>query len=403
MSTRNRTLTARFVETAAPPKSGRVEYCDAALPGFRFRVTANGVRSFSLVYRDVDRVQRRLTWTWPGYPLTKARGAAQAALRAVAEGKRPATDKQIARAAVALPGTVDALCDAYVARYLEKQVRRWRAAQGEIDNHVRRHLGALRLAEIERGHVRAMLAAIEPAAPVAANRALQRTRALFRWAIDNDLAATDPTIGVKRPTKETPAARVLSDDELAAVWRATAGLAYPGREFARLLILTGQRRDDVRLMHWGELDLERGDWVIPAARYKSARAHLVPLTAATVELLAAIPCRDAGGFVLSPAGGAGAYGNVTRPKRVLDKASGVVDWTWHDLRRTLRTGLSRLGIRPDIAERVIGHSVGGRLGMTYDTHEYRAEKLTALEAWGRHLVELIDGRPANKVVKLRRG
>ena len=398
----NQILTARFCETVKPPATGRAEYRDAALPGFRFRVTARGKRSFSLVYRGVDRRQRRLTWAYPGYKLAEARTAAEAALRAVGRGENPETEKRAAKAAaVSLPGTVGDLCDRYVEQHLKKNVRRWEAAEGELENHIKPHLGALGLGEIERGHVRGMLAAIEPEYPVAANRALQRLRAMFNWAIEQDLATTNPTVGIKKPTKEKPRSRTLSDDELAAMWHACAGLGYPAQQFVRMLILTGQRRDDVRLMHWSEIDLDRRDWTIPAERYKGDRAHLIPLTEAMAAMLEDMPFRDRAGYVFSPSGGAKPYGNVVRTKREIDKAAGVTGWTLHDLRRTLRTGLSRLGVRPDISERAIGHAVGGALGQVYDTHEYRAEKLDALQAWGAHVTAAVEGQAAENVVALR--
>ncbi len=98
--------------------------------------------------------------------------------------------------------------------------------------------------------------------------------------------------------------------------------------------------------------------------------------------------------MLSLDGGGRAYGNVQRPKGALDKAAKVTGWTWHDLRRTMRTGLSRLGIRRDIAELTIGHSVGGRLEATYNLYEFAEEKRLALDAWVRHVQGL---GPANVV------
>ena len=187
---------------------------------------------------------------------------------------------------------------------------------------------------------------------------------------------------------------------MAAIWKSCDSLGYPGCELVRFLILSGQRRDDVRLMHWREIDMARGDWVIPAQRYKSRRAHLIPLTNAMLEILDAMPFRDNGGYVLSPSGGKKPYNNVIRPKAALVRATGVTGWTLHDRRRTMRTGLSRLGIRPDISERVIGHSVGGSLGQVYDTHEFRAEKLAALEAWRAHVMAAVDGQARANVVPI---
>ncbi len=231
----------------------------------------------------------------------------------------------------------------------------------------------------------------------AANRALARLRAVLNWAVAEDLVEANVAAGIKRPTRESPVDRILSDTELRAIWAATDTLNYHAREAAQLLILSGQRRDDVRLMRWDEIDLEARAWTIPAERYKSRRSHLVPLPDAMVEIIKELPFKDGGGYVLSLDGGGRAYGNVQRPKGVLDKAPKVTGWTWHDLRRTFRTGLSRLGVRRDIAEQVMGHSVGGRLGQTYDLYEFAEEKRKAIQAWAQH----VAGLAAENVVQLR--
>ncbi len=394
-------LTARRIDAIKPDPSRRVEIPDGLLPGLYLIVQPSGAKSWALRTRINGSTAKITLGKLAVLSLAKAREKARAAIEKVQAGADPREERRARQRAVSLPGTLNELCDRYVEQHLKRNVRRWKAAEGEINNHIRPHLGALRLGEITRGHVREMLAALEVDYPVAANRALARLRAVFNWGAERDLVATDPTLGIKRPTKERPVSRILSDEELAAVWRATDGLKYPAQQFARFLILTGQRRDDVRLMHWREIDLGRGDWTIAPERYKSDRAHLVPLTDAMIEMLRAMPFRNRGGYVLSPNGGDIPYGNVVRPKHATDKASGVTGWTWHDLRRTLRTGLSRLGIRPDISERVIGHAVGGRLGATYDTHEFRDERLAALEAWGAHVRAIVDGQPSANVVSLR--
>lgn len=382
-------LTARFVDTVKPPKKDRVEFTDAALPGFALRVTADGKKSFSYRYRSpIDRKQRRMNWAYPTYTLSEARTEAESAVRAIGRDEDPAP-KPRNKDTVAIPGTVGVLCDAYIEQYLRKRVRRWKPAEGEIDNHIRPHLGSVRLDKIERAHVRQMIAAIEPIYPVAANRALARLKAVFNWGLENDLCSEDPTRGVKKPTRERPASRTLSDGELAEVWKACDALAYPAREYFRMLMLTGQRRDDVRCVAWEEIDFSMRNWVIPASRYKSDRSHLVPLTGSMIELLEDIPYKDKSGYVFSLSGGEVAYGNLVKPKRRLDKATGVTGWTLHDIRRTVRTGLARLGTRPDIAERVIGHSVGGRLGETYDLYSYRDEKLDALNNWAAHVCSVV--------------
>ena len=395
-----RILKSKTINAIKPDPERRMEIPDGLVSGLYLVVQMSGKKSWALRYRYRGQPAKLTLGRYPAISLADARTKARAGLEKLDLGIDPRVGMRAAKAAtVNLPGTVGALCDRYVEQYLKKKVRRWEAAKGEIENHIKPHVGALPLDEIERGHVREMLAAIEAKYPVAANRALQRLRAVFNWAVEHDLATTNPTLGIKRPTKERPVSRVLSDGELAAVWKACVGLGYPAQQYVRFLILTGQRRDDVRLMHWSEidLDLDRAGWTIPAERYKGARAHLVPLTGTMIEMLEEMPFRDRVGYVFSASGGEKPYSNVVKLKRVIDTASEVTGWTLHDLRRTLRTGLSRLGVRPDISERVIGHAVGGTLGQTYDTHGYRAEKLAALEAWDKHTVE---GRNTENVVTL---
>ena len=384
-------LTAKAV-IGAKAKSKRLEIPDGIVSGLYLVVQPSGRKSFALRSRIRGKPAKiALGNVTKSFGLAAARKAARSMLETIHAGDDP-RHKRPVLATVTLPDTVGELADRYVEQYLKKQVRRWQAAKGEIECHIRPRVGHLRLDEIERAHVREMLAAIEPDFPVAANRALQRLRALFNWAAENDLAPSNPTIGIRRPTKERPKDRVLSDGELAVVWNACDVLSHPAKEYFRFMILCGQRRDDVRLMHWREIDLDRGDWVIPSARYKSGQAHLVPLTGDMIALLREFPSKDDGGYVFSVTGGETPYTNLQKPKRAIDKTCDIDSWTVHDLRRTLRTGLSRLGIRPDISERVIGHTVGGILGQTYDHYEYRTEKLAALGAWCEFVNSSVDGR-----------
>ena len=385
----SKVLTSKFVENVKPPAQGRAEFWDAALPGFVLRVTAKGVKSFSFRYRAADGSYKRLSWVYPAFQLSEARDEAQKAIRAIERGQDPERGEK----RPSPPETLNALCDRYVEEYLKKNVRRWKAAEGEIDNHIRPGLGFLKVEKVEKANVRKMIAEIEAEYPVAANRVLARVRAIYNWALENDLATADPTRGIKKPTKEKPVSRILCDDELAKIWTAATSLSYPAREYIRFLILSGQRRDDVRGMRRDELDMRMGNWVIPAERYKSGRPHLIPLTDGMKELLKVTPAK---GFVFSLTGGEKPYGNLVKPKRKLDKASGVKGWTLHDIRRTVRTGLSRLGVRPDVAERVIGHSVGGKLGETYDLYSYRKEKLEALELWEAHVLKVAAERKGRR-------
>jgi integrase len=193
---------------------------------------------------------------------------------------------------------------------------------------------------------------------------------------------------------------VLNDGELAAVWRSTVALPYPAGPFARLLILTGQRLREVAEMAWAEVELDKALWTIPADRMKGDAAHVVPLSQDVVAILESLP-RWTGPFVFSTTGGERPIANFSGIKEKLDALmTGVDPWRFHDLRRTMRTGLSALPIPSNICELAIGHAQPG-LHRVYDRHSYRDEKRRAFELWAAKLASIIESQELDKVVRLQ--
>ena len=204
--------------------------------------------------------------------------------------------------------------------------------------------------------------------------------------------------------------RILSDDELRAVLKALDATAYPFGPLVRFLLLTAQRREEAAQARWDEIDLEPGTWTVPAARYKTKRANVVPLSPAARDLLASLPRIQpsptelasqvpAPVYVFTTTGDT-PFSGFSKAKRALDAASKTAGWTLHDLRRTARTLMVRAGVRSEVAERVLGHVIGGVAGV-YDRHDYIAEKRHALEALAGEVRRVLDPSPA-KVVRLRR-
>jgi integrase len=187
-------------------------------------------------------------------------------------------------------------------------------------------------------------------------------------------------------------ARVLTEDELRAVWITADREAPKLRAFVRLLILTAARESEVANMTIGEIDLEMARWTIPAARAKNGMALTLPLGAlALAELRAIWPSTEAPpALALLGRGGSAGFQGFSRLKERIDAASGVRDWRWHDLRRTARTGMARLGVPRDHAKAAINH-ISGRsaLERTYDRHDYAAEIIAASNRWQAHVAGLI--------------
>jgi integrase len=194
---------------------------------------------------------------------------------------------------------------------------------------------------------------------------------------------------------------VLDDKELRKVWLAADGLGHPYTGIVKLLILTGQRRSEISGLRWSEIDTDERVLHLPAARTKNGLAHDVPLSAPAQAIIADLPRIVDADPVFTvkrqPVTG------FSKAKERLDSASGVTDWTLHDIRRTVASGLQRLGVRLEVTEAVLNHRSGSTAGIVgvYQRHDYADEKRTALEAWANHIDGLVSGKLAhNKVVHM---
>jgi integrase len=166
----------------------------------------------------------------------------------------------------------------------------------------------------------------------------------------------------------------------------------------KLLMLTGQRREEVSAAQWREIDLAAARWTLPAARVKNNREHQVPLSAPALAVLEAIP-KIGDKFVLTTNGAVpfAAYG---RGKRALDNLlpSDMKHWTLHDLRRTAASGMARLGIALPVIEKVLNHTSGSFAGIVavYQRHDYGDEKRAALDRWAAFVSDLVNGTKHKK-------
>jgi integrase len=184
---------------------------------------------------------------------------------------------------------------------------------------------------------------------------------------------------------------------MAAIWNACGDDDF-GR-IVRLLMLLGQRRDEVAAMGWSELDLERRLWVIPAARVKNHREHEVPLPAQAIALL---PQHTPAGRELVFGRGAGPFSGFSRAKAGLDQASGVRSWRLHDLRHSFVTHANEIGIEPHIIEAAINHVSGARGGVAgrYNSAKYREQKRAAMQRYADWLGRIVRGEPENNVMPM---
>lgn len=441
-------LTERKIEKIVT-EHGRKDrlFFDDAQRGLAVRVTASGGRTYLCQYTLHGHKWRVPLGSCSAVALSKAREAAAALMGDVAKGKNPAAERKEAAAAERARRTRNRLT-------LHVLIEDWHRLHltGKRASYAAEAVRALHYAFAD--HLDDAAEDLDRATVVRALDALTRRRkrkggddkrkgtamtgrtaaygrAAFGWAVRRGAVRINPFDDLPVAKSIAKRERVLSDQELVEVWRAAAGAAEPHGTIIRLLILTGQRRGEVAGMTWNEISEDLATWSLPPARTKNGTAHTVPLSAPARDLLRRLLPEDAneakrvlrkrranGGFVLPGAVGT-PFAGWSKAKRALDKAiidarskaateeksAPLVPWSVHDLRRTVATGLQRLGVRLEVTEAVLNHISGSRGGIAgvYQRHDWAAEKHAALDAWAAYVEAIVKGEIAgDNVVTLAR-
>jgi integrase len=218
-------------------------------------------------------------------------------------------------------------------------------------------------------------------------------------------------LGMTGPKPSEARDRVLADTELKALWQAASEQSWPFENVIKVLLLTGQRREEVAGMRWRELDLDAGTWTITKERCKNGKAHSVDLCPEAVRLLDPIGedaaprlANSTDDLVFSTTGTTPVSGFSKVKKRVDARMKELLGdkfepWHIHDLRRTAASGMAALKFQPAIIERVLNHVSGVQGGLVgvYQRYEYREERRKAIMEWGARVMEIVgDDKPASK-------
>ncbi|WP_334150395.1 tyrosine-type recombinase/integrase [Hyphomicrobium sp.] len=388
-----------FVRNIPIPAQGRVQYPDGKLPGFGVRVSVNGLKVFYLTYRFAGQSRRMILGRYPFKSLAAARAEAHTAIGQIASGIDPQKTVSNDALSVGRSLTFAEALDQFVQLYCSQHNRASTAAETErvlrsvfLPDWQSRELQAISRQDI-LGILDAIVARGTPSAAIHAYAAIRK---FFTWSVERDLVEISPCLHLKPPAKKHSRERVLSEDEIVILWKASIGIGYPFGAIFQLLLLTGQRRGEVVGMRWTEIDMKQGVWTIPGARTKNGKAHSVPLTPRVRAILKSLP-RFESPFVF-PARGKReqCYSGYSKGKRELDSAAGLHDWTLHDLRRTAATGMAELGVPPHVVEKILNHSTGTFAGVAgvYNRFEYRSEMRSALRLWAAQIKRSIRRKSA---------
>jgi integrase len=394
-------LTDAKIKGLKRPTAGQIEIKDAVVPGLRLRLGASGARTF-LLRKRVSGVARNITIGRYSdrFGLAEARKKARIILSDIEAGGDPYEHApKPARGAAA--GTLRGMWPDYKAAKAER--RSIAEIERVFTHHILPQFGDRVPETITRAEITRFIDRIAARAPVMARNVLGQFSSFYGWAMPRlERLQANPCRDAGRPPPPKPRERVLSQEEVGLLWNILAEEGPPYGAAIKLLLLTGQRRNEVFSADRAEFDLEAKLWTLPAERAKNGVAHLVPLAAEAVDVLSGLRVDEESAKLFASRGNdetgpSGFSKAMTRMRAALEKQADtpVQHWTLHDLRRTVATGLQRLGIRLEVTEAVLNHVSGSRAGIVsvYQRHNYFDEKKAALKAWAQEVTQLGADHP----------
>ena len=389
-------LSDAFVRNVKPPKK-----TDKPNQALYLQTIERGLALALVVSYGGSKTFRVLTYDASGKPKTRKLGRYPAMTVKDARARaREYFENPEKVEAEAEAGTFRDVAENWLKRHVEASKLR---SASEIKRHLDRYVFPKwkdrPFVEIRRGEVNALLDGIaDDHGASQADAVLATIRGIMNWYEARSEHYSSPIVRRMRRTKSKSRDRVLSDDEIRAVWKATEG-AFGG--IVKLALLTAQRRQQIATMHWG--DIKDGTWTIPAEARAKGTGELLKLPPMALAVIEAQPM-IAGNPHVFPARGRGPFNSWSQRKgeidaKLIEELPSMKPWVIHDLRRTARSLMARADVRPDIAERVLGHAIAGVEGV-YDRHGYFDQKADALARLAS-LIERIVNPPEGNVVPLR--
>ena len=401
-ASRKKPLTVKEVEklTAELPSTIR-HHALGGVPGFVLVHTPHGYTGYALFYRHRGRLKKLTLGSTQALKLGEARSLAGQRRNEVEGGRDPHGEKIAARRP---PPNLE--CDRMWEKYMTlaaSQLRSRPEKERVYKRYLKPVLGRMQVGEVKRSHALDVLdPLVADGKPRMADKVRQEGAAWFQWLLEREHVERNPFAGLRKAEmKKIIRTRVLFDEELKEIWIASEPEGRWGLWF-KLLILTGTRNMEARGARWSEFDLDNRVWTIPVERSKNKVEQRIYLTDATLDILDQVP-RFPDVDLLFPASG-NEQNPMSGDQKVKDRidermraairkrgGSEPANWRIHDFRRTIATGLQRLGFRPDVADQTIGHVGSTRTGAAahYLHHKYEQEKREALEAWSGHVLDIV--------------
>lgn len=415
-----RALTDRKLQSLRnkPAAAGKTyDVADGDVPGLMVRVMPSGARTFVLVARFPGKTNptRRSLGSYGELTLEEAREKARTWRGLLRKGIDPQIEEDQKKQAELRrqKNNFCAVAEEFIKRHSSK-TRKAAVIERELRREFIGSWGDRPITDITQHDVVAVIdEVVDRGAPYQAHNLLGHVRTLFNWAIARGVYGLDrsPCDRLKPAAvigKKLARKRVLTDPEIRALWNACDAIGYPYGPIFRLLLLTGQRKSEVAEASWPEFNLDAKLWTIPAERMKADAAHVVPLTDEAIKVLRSVPRYKRGEHLFSTMFGERPVSGFSKAKTRLDEVmlnelrntagdgTRIEPFVLHDIRRTVRTGLSALPVPELVRELVIAHTKPG-LHKVYDQHAYLDEKRKALDLWAARLRTIVEPAPADVI------
>ena len=391
------------------PQAERYEIWEAN--GFGVRVTPKGNKSFVFLYRFQGKPRRLTLGTYPAMTLAEAHKAHAEARDMLAHGIDPGTKAVAQRQEDRKAPTVAELASEYLEKWAKprKRERSWREDKRILEKDVLPIWGRRKAKDITRRDVIRLLDNIvDRGAPITANRTLATIRKMFNFAFDREIVPVSPCLKMQAPAQENRRDRVLTPDEIRALWQSLeeAKMAEGTKLALKLQLVTAQRKGEIVSAAWDEIDLKEKWWTIPGDKTKNKLPHRVPLSELAIELfqVAKTLTGDSPWVFPSP------RGNKPITPEAVDhalrrpglEALGFV-FVPHDLRRTAASHMTGSCRIPRLVVSKILNHIDRGVTAIYDRHSYDREKRAALDSWGRKLMIVINGSDDKVIPLVRKG
>jgi integrase len=397
-------LTDSKVKALRGRKNRYIEWDESS--GLGVRVSPPGRKSFVFMYRYDGRARMMTLGPYPKLSLSEARTKAAKAREEVSKGNDPGKNWVEKKRDDRKAPTIEGLVEEYLEKWAKPRKKTWREDERILYKDVIPFIGRRKAKDIKKRDVVLLLdAVVDRGSPISANKTYEILRKMFDFAVSRSLLEYSPCVGVEKPSKSNARDRILDENEIKTFWKKLEEIPITkGTELAfKLLLVLGQRRGETVSIEWKEIDLKKHTWTIPGNKSKNENPHKVPLPSLAMEIL--LEAKELAGnnqWVFPGISGDKCLSPKTISQIVIKHRGlfGIDHFTVHDLRRTMASLMTGMGVPRLTVSKVLNHSEGGTTRI-YDRHTYDAEKLQALETWERKLRAILFDEKS-KVVNLKR-